>query len=59
MNIKKIHFEIDKTIEDSTLQKVILRKYENHKAKHSDVIVVIGGDGFMLKTLYLKRAILS
>ena len=55
MNIKKIHFAIDKTIEDYTLQKVILRKYENHKAKHSDVIVVIGGDGFMLKTLKKYR----
>ena len=51
MITKKIHFEIDKTIKANILRKTILKKYDNHQAKYSDAIVVIGGDGFMLKTL--------
>ena len=51
MNIEKIYFVIDKTIRDKTLKKTIFKKFEKHKVKYSDAIVVIGGDGFMLKTL--------
>jgi NAD+ kinase len=51
MIIKKIHFEIDKTIKANILRKTLLNKYDNHQAKYSDAIVVVGGDGFMLKTL--------
>ena len=51
MIIKKIHFVIDQSIRDKLFQKALLKKYKNYHPKQSDVIVVIGGDGFMLETL--------
>ena len=48
---KKIHFVIDKTIKDRNLNKVFFKKYINYTPKKSNVIVVIGGDGFMLQSL--------
>ena len=55
MILKKIHFAIDKTAKASNSQKSILRKYRNYPPNQSNVIVVIGGDGFMLKTLKKYR----
>ena len=51
MIIKRIHFVLDKTTKVDTAQKVILKRYRNHPPHQSNVIVVIGGDGFMLETL--------
>ena len=51
MNVKKIHFVVDKTKKAKILSKRIIRKYKNHSPKISDVIVVSGGDGFMLQIL--------
>lgn len=51
MIVKKIHFIIDKSISDKRFCKNILKKYKNYKPNNSDVIVVVGGDGFMLETL--------
>ena len=51
MNIKKIHFAIDKSFKAQASKKILLKKYKNYSAKKSDVIIVIGGDGFMLSTL--------
>tara|TARA_B100000029_G_scaffold172800_1_gene169166 strand:- start:36 stop:806 length:771 start_codon:yes stop_codon:yes gene_type:complete len=51
MIIKKIHFEIDKTPKALVNKKHLLSKYKNFSVNNCDVIVVIGGDGFMLKTL--------
>ena len=51
MIIKKIHFEIDKTNKAKLFKKNISQKYVNYPAIDSDVIVVIGGDGFMLQIL--------
>ena len=51
MTVKKIHFAIDKTIRASIAQKVLSKKYTNYSPRKSNVIVVIGGDGFMLETL--------
>ena len=51
MIIKKIHFEIDKTPKALVNKKYLLSKYKNFSVNNCDVIVVIGGDGFMLKTL--------
>ena len=51
MTIKKIHFEIDKTIKAKVFSKALLKRYKNYSPVQSDVIVVVGGDGFMLKTL--------
>ena len=51
MIIKKIHFVIDNTNKAESFRKKIFQKYKNSSLKISDVIVVLGGDGFMLQTL--------
>ena len=51
MNTLKIHFAIDKTRKAQQNRKKILKIYKNHSPKNSNVIVVLGGDGFMLQTL--------
>ena len=51
MILKKIHFVIDRTIKANSFQKVLLTRYGNYTPRQSNVIVVIGGDGFMLETL--------
>ncbi len=48
---KKIHFAIDTNVKADASQKALLKRYKNYLPNQSDVIVVIGGDGFMLKTL--------
>ena len=48
---KKIHFAIDTNVKADTSQKALLKRYKNYLPNQSDVMVVIGGDGFMLKTL--------
>jgi len=47
----KLNFIIDNTEKTRNLKKNIFKKYKNYPAKIADVIVVIGGDGFMLKVL--------
>jgi NAD+ kinase len=49
--MRKLHFVIDKTIKNKSLKKIIFKKYTNFSPKKSNIIVVIGGDGFMLETL--------
>jgi len=51
MIIKKIHFEIDKTNKAKSFEKSIYKKYKNYSVQDSQVIVVVGGDGFMLQIL--------
>ena len=51
MNIKKIHFAIDKSLKAQASKKNLLKNYKNYTANKSDVIIVIGGDGFMLAVL--------
>ena len=51
MIIKKIHFVIDKTPKASKAKKIIFKKYKNYSPNKSNVIVVVGGDGFMLQSL--------
>ena len=51
MTVQKIHFAIDKTIKATVAQKIIFKKYVSYSPKRSNVIVVIGADGFMLETL--------
>ena len=49
--MKKCTFIFDNTKKAKDLKKNILRKYKNYSIKKSDVIVVAGGDGFMLKNM--------
>ncbi len=54
--MKKFHFVFDKTLKSENLKKKFFKIYKNHKASMSDVIIVGGGDGFMLSSLkkYIK-----
>jgi NAD+ kinase len=47
----KFHFTFDKTKKSQSLKKKILKQYKNSPAKTSDIIVVAGGDGYMLNSL--------
>ena len=55
MKNKKIHFIFDKTNKTKRVKINLLKKYKNYSPKKSDVIVVFGGDGFMLQTLKKLR----
>ena len=49
--MKKCTFIFDNTKKAKNLKRIILRKYKNYSVKKSEVIVVAGGDGFMLKNM--------
>ena len=49
--MKKYHFAFDKTEKNNRIKKILLKKYKNYSPNLSNVIVVLGGDGFMLQTL--------
>ena len=55
-NFNKFHFVIDKINKNKRIRNLILKKYINYSTKSCNVIIVLGGDGFMLKTLkkYLR-----
>ena len=53
--MKKFHFIFDKTKKSIILKNIFLKKYKNYPSHLSDVIVVFGGDGFMLKILKKYR----
>ena len=48
---KKIHFTVDKNINVKNFKEKIFKRYKNYSPRQSSVIVVIGGDGFMLESL--------
>jgi NAD+ kinase len=52
----KLHFTFDKTIKAQNLKKKLLIKHKNYPPKIANIIVVAGGDGFMLQSLkkYVK-----
>ena len=47
----KFHFTFDRTKKAKKLKKNFLKKYKNYPVKISDVIIVAGGDGYMLNSL--------
>ncbi len=49
--MKNFFFTFDKTTKAQALKKRFLKKYNHSSLKHAKVIVVGGGDGFMLHTL--------
>ena len=51
MALNKIHFAIDNTPKGKSSKKILFKKYKNFSPKKSNVIVVVGGDGFMLQSL--------
>jgi NAD+ kinase len=49
--MKKYYFAYDKTFKSEKLKKFFLKHYKQTSPHLSNFIVVLGGDGFMLKTL--------
>ena len=49
--MKKLNFIFDNTKKAKALKKKILSNYKNYSIKKSEIIVIGGGDGFMLKTI--------
>jgi NAD+ kinase len=47
----KFHFTFDKTDKSQKLKKILLKKYKSISPSFADVIVVAGGDGYMLNVL--------
>jgi len=47
----KFHFTFDKTYKAYKLKKKLLKRYKNYSPKKSNIIIVAGGDGFMLNCL--------
>ena len=49
--MKKYHFFFDVIKKNEKLKKILLNKYNNYPPHLSNIIIVLGGDGFMLQTL--------
>ena len=53
--MNKYHFIFDNINKNKKLKNSILKKYTNYSPRLSDIIVIFGGDGFMLETLKKYR----
>ncbi len=53
--MKKFHFIFDKTQKNNKLKKIFSTKYKNYPPYICEIIIVFGGDGFMLQTLKKYR----
>ena len=49
--MNKYHFVFDKNKKNREVKRIFLSKYKNYTCQSSNVIVVLGGDGFMLEIL--------
>ena len=49
--MNKYHFAFDKTKKIYRYKKNILKRYKNYSPASCNVIIVLGGDGFMLQCL--------
>ena len=49
--MNRFHFSFDKTQKNNKFKKILLKKYKNFPPNLASVIVVLGGDGYMLQTL--------
>ena len=49
--MSKYHFTFNRIKKNKRLENIFLKKYKNHPPHLCKIIVVLGGDGFMLQTL--------
>jgi len=49
--MNKYHFIFNKTKSNEKFKRIFLNRYKNYPPKLAKVIIVLGGDGFMLETL--------
>jgi len=47
----KYHFIFDNNKKNIIIKKILFKKYKNHSPQKCNVIIVLGGDGFMLQSL--------
>ena len=47
----KFHFAFDKTKKSQNLKVKLLKTYKNHPPQNSEIIIIAGGDGYMLNCL--------
>ena len=47
----KFHFVFSNNYKSKKLKKIFLKKFQNYSLKKSNIIIVCGGDGFMLKAI--------
>ena len=51
----KVHIIFDKTKKSLKIKNLIIKKINKHEFKQNKLVIVIGGDGFMLETLKKKK----
>jgi len=49
--MKNVQIISDKNKKSQNIKKLLLIKIKNHQFKQDNLVIVIGGDGFMLQTL--------
>ena len=49
--MNKYHFVFDNLKKNIKIKKILLKKYRNYPPNLCNVIIVLGGDGFMLQSL--------
>ena len=49
--MKNVQIISDKNKKSQNIKKLLLNKIKNHQFKQDNLVIVIGGDGFMLQTL--------
>ena len=47
----KLQIISDKNKKSSNIKKLLIKKLDSHKFNRNNLVIVIGGDGFMLETL--------
>ena len=55
MNYRKLHIISDKTIKSINIKNRLLKEIKPNRLVDADLLIVIGGDGFMLQTLKRYR----
>ena len=53
--MSKLQIISDKNKKSSNIKNLLLKKIKFHQFKKENLIIVIGGDGFMLQTLKKKQ----
>ena len=49
--MNKFYFVFDKTKKANIVKKILLKKFKNHPPSLANIIIIAGGDGFMLHSL--------
>ena len=49
--MNKFHFVFDKTKKAKVVKKILFKKYKNYSPNVANIIIIAGGDGFMLHNL--------